>query len=292
MSFTMDLRVATWNVWGRFGDFRGRYPAIVSTLQSVSADLVGLVEIWWDGSENQIEQLAADLGYPHWAKAEIGLVEGVPWGVGLLSRLPIEDRTRLEFENPFPDQPPGVALVATVEAPPGSFDVACVCEWGDSWSPLGAGATSDRLPSYQALARELAGRHRSLPPILVGDLNSVPEARDIRALTGKEPQLDLEMTFVDSWELVHGAQGGWTADGLDNPHLRDAPFGRHRIDYVLTGAGDQFDHLWRAEGAEVFGQSSPAGEPPSDHYGALAELRLVDGIQPPSKDHVITREPG
>src|SRR5262249_13768035 len=109
----MTLRVATWNIWGRFGDFRGRYPAITSTLESVSADLVGLVEVWWDEGENQVEQMAAELGYPHWATAQIGLVENVPWGVGIMSRLPIADHERLAFDLPSDHQCPGVALVAT-----------------------------------------------------------------------------------------------------------------------------------------------------------------------------------
>lgn len=286
----MQLRVATWNIWGRFGDFRGRQSAIASTLQSLSPDLVGLVEIWWDESESQLEQLGERLGYQHRAQAEIGLVEGVPWGVGVLSRLPIATTERIEFANPLSGQPPGVALVAKVEAEPGAFDFVCMCEWGLTWSPLGAGANSDRLPSFQALSGALAGRRRPVAPILVGDLNAPPEARDIRALTGKEPQLEMAMTFVDSWEFVHGIQGGFTADAFANPHLHGTPFGRHRVDYVMTGAGVEFERLWRVNDASVFGQSGDAGAPPSDHYGVLAELELVDGIEAPSDDHVIERE--
>jgi endonuclease/exonuclease/phosphatase family metal-dependent hydrolase len=271
----MRLTVANWNLWGRWGEPRS--PDIVSELASHSADIVGLVEVWRQGDELQVEQLAEALGYPHWAYAELdsGASSGEPWGVGLLSRLPIEDELRVEFPNPNHPQSPGVALITTVRSDEGPLDVVCLCEWGLSWSGYGADGTSDRLASYQFLARALLDRRREIAPIVVGDFNNVPEGRELRALTGKDLHGSLAMSFMDAWEFANGAQGGWTFDAQSNAHLRARPFGRHRIDYILTGSGPSFRGLWRANEVAVFGQTGASGMPPSDHYGVVAKLELV-----------------
>ena len=208
----MELTVATWNIRGQSPGHEQRRPGIGPVLEAVGADLVGLVEVWRDGARLQIEELATELGYPHSAYADVYAGTGeLPWGVGILSRFPIEAQQRLEFPNPVTpivgDEYNGAALVATV-----------------------------RLPADRAIA-----------PIVI--------------------------------EFAHGSQGGWTSDGLANPNLRRRPFGRHRIDYVLTGAGEPIPRLWRANGATVFGKDNgPNGAPPSDHYGVRGELELAELI--------------
>jgi endonuclease/exonuclease/phosphatase family metal-dependent hydrolase len=284
----MNLAVATWNIWGRAADYEARYPAIVANLESESADVVGLVEVWQDGDELQIESIADALGYPHWSYANLTTpdYDGQQWGVGVLSRLPIEAERRIAFPNPariFDAEFPGVVLITTVASDAGPFDVVCLCEWGVSWSGYGVGGTSDRFATYQFLSRALLENGRPIAPIVVGDFNAVPETRDLRALTGKDHHGSLAMSFMDSWEFVNGAHGGWTFDGLSNAHLRRRPFGRHRIDYILTGAGPAFPKLWRANDVRVFGQSGPSGTTPSDHYGVRAELELVSLFPPPSR---------
>jgi endonuclease/exonuclease/phosphatase family metal-dependent hydrolase len=271
----MPLTVANWNIWGRAADYEARYPDILSTLESVSADLVGLVEVWRDGDELQVQSMAEALGYPHWAFADLhpGGHHGSPWGVGILSRLPIEAELRLEFPNASPTTPfPGVALVTTVRSEFGLVDVVCLCEWGLGWSGYGVSGTSDRISSFRSLAQQLVDNERRLAPIVVGDFNTVPDSADIRTLTGKESHGSLALSFMDAWEFAHGAHGGWTFDGLANAHLRTRPFGRHRIDYILTGSGPSFERLWRVNDVSVFGQSGSSGLPPSDHYGVRAEL--------------------
>jgi endonuclease/exonuclease/phosphatase family metal-dependent hydrolase len=277
----MELTVATWNVWTRAGDYETRKLGIPPTLEAVSADVVGLVEVWRDGDELQIHALADELGYAHWAYADVfgGSPDQVAWGVGILSRFPIEERQHFEFPNPvtylFGEGVPGVALLAAVRSPVGLFDVVCLCEWGLTWCAYGVEGSSDRLSTYAFLARKLRERATDIAPIVVGDFNAIPETRDLRALTGKDPHAGLAMSFMDAWESVHGGQGGWTFDGLANPHIRRRPFGRHRIDYILTGGGQGIERLWRTNDAAVFGQSGPSDLPPSDHYGVRAELELV-----------------
>ena len=49
----------------------------------------------------------------------------------------------------------------------------------------------------------------------------------------------------------------------------------NRIDYILIGAGENIDGLWRTNAVSVFGQTGSSGMPPSDHYGVRAKLELV-----------------
>jgi endonuclease/exonuclease/phosphatase family metal-dependent hydrolase len=286
------LTVANWNIWTRAGDYDERYPGIVRELAAADADVVGLVETWHSDDELQIAELADELGYPHWAYADVAetMQAGVSWGVGTMSRFPIEREQRVTFPNAGrAPMTPAIALTTTLRAPYGSFDFTTLCEWGLSWSGYGAGGTTDRLSSYQYLAWTLAHSGNEVAPIVVGDFNTIPDSREIRALTGKGDHGALAMSFMDSWEFRHGPAGGWTFDAIENPHLRERPFGRHRIDYILTGSGPRFEQLWRAQEVEVFGRGPES--PPSDHYGVRAELELVGlfGALPEGAKHAMER---
>ena len=47
------LRVATWNVWGRYGPWERREHAIAETLRALDPDIVVLAEAWQTGSDSQ-----------------------------------------------------------------------------------------------------------------------------------------------------------------------------------------------------------------------------------------------
>ena len=57
------VRVASWNVWARYGPWERRAPAIEATLRAVGADIVALQEVWDDGARNQARELAEQIGY-------------------------------------------------------------------------------------------------------------------------------------------------------------------------------------------------------------------------------------
>ena len=40
------LRVLSWNLWGRFGPWEKRLPAIVSTIAALEPDVACLQEVW------------------------------------------------------------------------------------------------------------------------------------------------------------------------------------------------------------------------------------------------------
>ncbi|MGY1689318.1 endonuclease/exonuclease/phosphatase family protein [Geodermatophilus sp. SYSU D01105] len=57
------VRVATWNVWWRFGDrWPERQDALLHTLRAVDADVVALQEVWGTAEASQAHELARALG--------------------------------------------------------------------------------------------------------------------------------------------------------------------------------------------------------------------------------------
>jgi endonuclease/exonuclease/phosphatase family metal-dependent hydrolase len=268
------IRVATWNVWGRFGPWEERWPAIVAELRALGPDVVALQETWRDEERTQAQLLADELGYPLWAH-EDGEQVG---GIAIVSRLPLIAKRRLDLQYSGHGEWPGTALIAGVEADFGAFDVACVVEYGTIFRVLGSSASSaGRLLAYRVIVDELTARDRDIPPVLLGDLNATPYDEDMRVLTGKVPEAGVGLVFNDAWEMLHGPEGGWTFDLRDNPWLRGTPpGGRYRIDHVLPALSPGYPRSWRVDDAGRFGLEEHDGVVASDHYGIFADLELTD----------------
>ena len=245
------IRVATWNVWGRFGPWEERWPAIVDELRTLDPDVIALQETWRDEQRTQAAMLAEELGYPHWAHEDVEQVGGI----AIVSRLPLMAKRRLDLQYSGHGEWPGTALIAGVEADFGVFDVACVVEYGTIFRVLGSSASSaGRLLAYRVIVDELTTRDRDIPPVLLGDLNATPYDEDMRVLTGKVPEVGVGLVFSDVWEMLHGPEGGWTFDLRDNPWLRGTPpGGRYRIDHVLAAVSPDYLRSWCVDDAGRFG---------------------------------------
>ena len=77
------LRVATWNVWWRFGPWEERQPAIAETLRRIDADVIALQEVWdVDDGPGQSEALADALA--QLSNEEVS-VEVIHRGVGAIT---------------------------------------------------------------------------------------------------------------------------------------------------------------------------------------------------------------
>ncbi len=171
------IRVVTWNVWGRFGPWEERWPAIVDELRTLDPDVIALQETWRDEERTQARLLADELGYPHWAHEDVEQVGGI----AIVSRLPLMAKRRLDLQYSGHGEWPGTALIAGVEADFGVFDVACVVEYGTIFRVLGSSASSaGRLLAYRVIVDELTARDRDIPPVLLGDLNATPYDEDMR----------------------------------------------------------------------------------------------------------------
>lgn len=56
-----SLRVVTWNVWGRYGQWQERQAAIEKSLAAVNPDIICLVESWSSAETTQAKLIAARL---------------------------------------------------------------------------------------------------------------------------------------------------------------------------------------------------------------------------------------
>jgi endonuclease/exonuclease/phosphatase family metal-dependent hydrolase len=263
------IRAMSWNLWWRFGaDWRKRQPAIVSTLDTVRPDVVGLQEVWATGETNQAKWLAERLGMhsvlatpslpPPPEPPESPDQAGVDVGVAVLSRWPIADVQ----QHSLPSRPdaPTVALSVVVDHRNGPLHViACCVEWERDFADV-------HLSQTRALAGLVtdSALDGPLPVLLTGDLNAPPDTPQIEVLTD---------VMVDAWVAAGGSTEGGRTLSSANPF---APRGAwqldHRIDYVMARPG-------RPGGSVAVEQAVVAGGPrdgvhPSDHYAVVVDFRV------------------
>ena len=117
------LRVATWNVWWRFGPWEERQPAIAETLRRIDADVIALQEVWdVDDGAGQAEVLADALGYEHVFAAGFDAGEA-SFGNAVLSRWPIAASDRRTLPTTPSTDEFRVALKVEVDGPRGRFEL-------------------------------------------------------------------------------------------------------------------------------------------------------------------------
>ena len=258
------LRVVTWNVWGRYGDWKARQAVILSELQRALPDVLCLVESWEGEAAAQADVLGDALGLP--ARVGSGVWEEDGWrsGMAVVSRWPITAHQ----QRPLPGGGAGggQALFTRIEGPRGDIQFfAVVLDY-----PLDASALR------QAQVRELAsfirevGRRRH-PTIVCGDFNAHPDADEIRMLTGRSAVPVEGLVFYDAWEVAGDGGPGITWSNT-NPLAAVGMIPDRRFDYVLSA--------WPRAGAaghpvscRLLGTQPIDGVYASDHYGVLADLR-------------------
>jgi endonuclease/exonuclease/phosphatase family metal-dependent hydrolase len=268
----MDARIVSWNLWWRFGgNWEQRQERILTRLEELRPDVVGLQEVWATDTVDQARVIADALGM-HSAFAGPSLPPvpvpperpdqaGVRLGVGLLSRWPIVDRRHHRLPSSHrPFQP--VALLATLDHPAGPWHVGTTAT---EWEPAYA---DDHLAQTRRLADltgdpALEGR---LPVVLAADLNAGPDSVELRPL----------LQVMDDT---------WTAGGGD-PDARtlrsEHPFAPveatkqldRRIDYVLARRPRPGG---RVAVRRAFTLADPVdGLHPSDHDAVVVDLVLPD----------------
>ncbi len=274
----VPCRVATWNLWWRFGDWSRRLDAIGHVLEEAAPDVVGLQEVWARGEANAAGLLARRLGM-HWAyvpspapqrwQRRIG-DSSVAFGNAVLSRWPVAGVAHADLPAPPSGSPDGRrvlhALLSTPAGPLPFFTTQL------SAFP---GRSALRCAQVRRIA-EFVAEHApddGLPPVVTGDLNAVAESDEVRLLEGflTEPAVP-DLLLVDAWRYAAPGDRGITWS-RDNPHAAVTGEPDARIDYVLVGmprgAGAAL-----VTGARVVGDRPRDGLWPSDHAAVVADLRL------------------
>ncbi|AXK37870.1 endonuclease [Streptomyces armeniacus] len=293
------MRVLTWNLWWRFGPWRERREAIRTVLREERPDVVGLQEVWADGTDNLAGLLADDLGM-HWTwspfdrperwNARLGDPDtqdgtahhtGTPaYGIGnaVLSRWPVLDRAVLRLPTTAGGQDDGrTALYALLDAPGGPLPFFTV----HLNSPPHESAV--RRQQVRAVA-EFIAEHRDaptavrgaavgepFPPVLTGDFNAFPDSDEMRLLSGLRTAPAVPgQVLLDAWEYAGTGAPSATWDAA-NPYVAATHSPSVRIDYVLVGQAAS-DGRGAVRAVRRAGDAPVGGVWPSDHAAVVATL--------------------
>jgi endonuclease/exonuclease/phosphatase family metal-dependent hydrolase len=271
----MVIRVMTWNLWWRFGDWERRERAIVDTIREVDPDILCLQETWASRTargevELQAHRLAAQLDMEAVVNDPVWF-EDQSFCNAVLSRWPLQ--RRVDAALPRADGQLGYRrVVGAVARTP----------WG-AWPVLSThldhrfdGSATRTLQMFEVLAHmsELRGDPTSdLPAILGADLNAVPDSDEIRTATGRRAGGPEGIVVSDAWDQV--GQGPGVTWSRGNPDIADSAWPDRRIDYVMV-SWPRPKPVGNPVRAWVVGDCPvPVDDElvwPSDHAAVVAEL--------------------
>ncbi len=263
------MRVMTWNLWWRFGDWQRRAAAIRLTVEREQPDVLCLQEVWGEGEVSSASVLADALGWscavtddPFAARRG----EHPAFHDAIVSRYPV---VRAESHAlPGADGLPGHrrALLAVLDSPAGHWPVVC------THLDHRFDASNLRAAQCAALLQIVADSRcsaESPPTIVAGDLNAVPDSDEIRMLTGRRASPVPGIVLSDCWEQV-GDGPGWTWR-RENPYLSDTAWPNRRLDYVLVD-WPRPRPLGNPVRAWLAGVEPVDGVQPSDHAAVVVDL--------------------
>jgi endonuclease/exonuclease/phosphatase family metal-dependent hydrolase len=274
------IRVASWNLWWRFGPWQRRRDAIAAVLAHARPDVCGLQEVWAGRGEQLAALLADQLGM-HWAWTPSPAPErwqrrlgdpAMQVGNAILSRWPITEQAAQPLPAGDGADNSHTALFARIQTPTGRLPFVTT----QLTSAIGQSAV--RCRQVAALCQFLAVHtNPDFPPVVTGDLNAEPDADEIRLLGGhKTAPVVPGLVLVDAWSYADPLAPGWTWDRR-NPYVAATGEPSARIDYVLVGLPTA-SGAGRVQSVRLIGDRPVDGVWPSDHAGVLAEL------QPASQD--------
>ena len=263
-----DFRLATLNIWQKFGPWEERMPRLVEGLRDLAADVVGLQEVRVDPESDQGALLATSANYNYVFGAGYDDAHGVT-GNAILSRFPVS-RSHTE-RLPAGDRPQGRCLVfAALETPLGRLPFFTTHL---NWELDDGGSREAQIRAITELVPELS-KGCDLPAVLTGDFNADPDSDEMRYLRGQTGVLGPRVYYADSW--IYGGDGSFGAT-----YSKTNPFGavfrepERRIDYIYVREPAQT----RGEPihARVCMNEAIRGMYPTDHYGLLAAVRMSYG---------------
>ncbi|WP_396449068.1 endonuclease/exonuclease/phosphatase family protein [Actinomadura sp.] len=261
------VRVASWNVWDRYGPWADREAAIAAVLRDAAPDIAVLVEAWEDGGDSQAARLGAALGLPHavFRGGDSGAPAGGRSGIAVLSRWPL-GRTGERRLGERAGAGGGLAVHARADGPRGALHVFGAAL---GWKLNHSAERQEQVRGLGAFVRETTGR--DAPVVVAGDFNADPDSDEIRMLTGRAAVAAPGVVFYDAWAAAGDGTPGHTWSAA-NPWTRPVLWPDRRIDYIFSA--------WpRAGGAghpvrcALLGDRPVGGVVPSDHYGVVADLR-------------------
>lgn len=248
------MRIATLNTWARKGPYEERFPLILKELNRIKPDIICLQEVFDEELPKQIK-LAMQYLYSY---------ESFPAGLVIISKFPIRKSKTLTYDYLSSiDDNDRRAIFSEISVNNRAILVGNT-HW--PWKP-----EDDKVRFKNA--KELLYYLKSVPhPIfLAGDFNTSSESDAISILK--------ESGFQDLFLIQNPDTDGFTWDNTRNPYLQthSVNFPDRRIDLVL---GKNYENRFQMKRAElVFSESDNAGTFPSDHFGVLVELVMLNEVK-------------
>lgn len=268
------LRVLTWNLWWRFGPWPERRKAILSVLDDVRPDVIGLQEVWARGGENLAGWLADNLDM-HWVWAPSRAPQRwqrrigdptVDIGNAVLSRLPIAEHDTVDLPA-GPDDDGRLALYARIDTP------AYRIPFFTTHLSSAMAASAIRCQQVEVLAEFVRARSRGtdFPPVVTGDFNAWPDSDEVRRFGGyKTAPVVPGQVLIDAWEYADPAQPAATWNAA-NPYVAAGFEPSVRVDYIHVGPPG-VGGLGAVSSVRRAGDEPVDGVWPSDHAAVLADL--------------------
>jgi endonuclease/exonuclease/phosphatase family metal-dependent hydrolase len=276
------LKLLTLNIWGRTGPWPKRRALIAEGIARLEPHVVGLQEVWDDEAGNLARELADLIGgewHVHHAPA-YEMEPGRTCGNAVISRFPILEAEAWPLPEPTGDC--GRNLVfAVVDTPWGKLPVFVTHL---SWMFHHSSARLMQLQQVREWMKERAPIQRGdaptevLPPVLMGDLNSPPDADEIRFLRGY--LADAYGCYLADCFGIRGEGPGYTWHE-SNAYAARERFPNRRLDYIFVRGPDRWRRGEPLVARVVLDQPSAEGVFPSDHYGVYAELGATPVVLPP-----------
>jgi endonuclease/exonuclease/phosphatase family metal-dependent hydrolase len=261
------LKVATLNIWNRFGPWDERLPAIRTRLAELGPDVIGLQEVLRSthgDRVDQVELLTAGTAY-HAAWGLASDAHGFPVGNAILSRWPILRSETFPLPHGGTDERRSLVF-AEIDAPFGKlpFFVTHL-----NWK-LHHGHVRCEQVRFVAQTIQRMCPIEGFPPVVVGDFNAEPDSDEIRYMRGLTGLGGPCVYFADTFGVTGDGSPGITF-ARNNPFAAQVHEPDRRIDYVFVRGPDD---RYRGEplSARVCFDEPVNGVLPSDHYGVVATL--------------------
>ena len=281
------LRFVTLNLWGENGPHQRRLELVAATLEQLAPDVVALQEVREVPGQlaNQAETLARRLHHQHVFASATAWGGGVE-GLAVLSRFPARQSSQRRL--PHATETEGrIVLSVELDGPAGSL-------WVHT-THLSYRERAGKLREDQVLAvdAEVTARAPGLeqPQVVLGDFNTVPESDEIRWLGGLTTLAGRRVFYQDAWATARPGESGVTWSRA-NPFRARMNWLRadRRIDYIFVTAPRRDGRGGIHDARVVFDRPDEEGIYPSDHFGVLADIRVLPDLRAPP-DPPVEKEP-
>jgi endonuclease/exonuclease/phosphatase family metal-dependent hydrolase len=267
------LRVATLNIWNRFGPWEQRLAAIRAGVGALAPDLLGLQEVVrleaHDGDGlDQAAAIAEGFGY----HIVYGRARDERWfGNAVLSRWPIARTHVYELPRVGTDER-RTLLFAEITSPFGAIPFFVThLNWKFDEGHVRAAQILEVVQRIEAITGK--GEAMNFPALLVGDMNAEPASDEIRYLRGLTSLGGgRRVYFQDAFAFAGDGSPGITY-ARRNPFAAPLREPDRRIDYVFVRGRDERHRGEPLEASVCFDQPV-GGTFPSDHFGVVTTLRV------------------